>query len=769
MTSILDQLDPLGLGEDSRGERCVGRIARTKDPLTGKTVKTSVLHSTLSQSGERDVEGLQEAYFTLGLYKEGAIHPGGGRKAENAVACQEIVFDADLKDYLGRPDHEIWALAQDEIDGYIQSLVQDAQDVFQRAGVPIHRVVYTGYGIAAYVRIAEEDQERLSDISAVHKALISRINTLFGSVLVDPAVSDPSTRFTRIPGSLNAKGAEPRRVRVISSSPGVAELGGFNVEVGHDSCPVLSRTETRTLELSEEQLDDIVLALARGYAEGNRNAVSLGVPAWLAKSGVSCEQAYTIVERVAADDEELDNRLDAVRRTYQRWESGLSVSGYQALLRWLPSSVRDVIATHLDPFGGVTVTVGGTGRSHPEVLIEPAVEERSTYVAAPGSSYYGWFGEYRNLMTPCTSSADIYHLAASLVYAGATLGKRAHLYQAQRHHPNMMAVLVGETGRAKKDTAAKFAREFFDLQDTARGTLMSPKGYDVLFGLSTSEGLLQWMQKTGPNVVLHTSEFNTLINKARRDSSGDLLLTMTKMWDAPEQLDLPTRKDPLSVRDPFFSLLGTVTPHILQRDMKVEDIESGFANRVLWVFGEGKGYIASPPEPDSYEKKRLMAEFLNATEAAIDENHGIFKRDAHAEDLWADWAEYVFDRSYNNDDERFMAERLEGNATRIALLFAATDGTSRITDRHLCAAIDFVETCYQNVRIESRMWGANEQAKIEASILAMLRQKPRTYVEIVRQLSRYGSVILRNSITALREMEMLETKPDGMLYATGGV
>lgn len=766
MTSILDSLDPLGLGEDARGDRCVGRIVRSTDS-TGR-VRTEVLHATLGEAAARDVEDLQEAYFTTALYKPGSIQPKWGRKAENAVAVQELMFDADLKDYLGRPADELHALTQDEIDGYVQSLVQDAQDVFQRAGVPVHRIVYTGYGIALYTRLSDEDQTRLSDISTVHKALVARINALFGSVLVDPAVSDPSTRFTRIPGSINAKGTEPRRVRVIASFPGIARLDDFNVDATDDNQdPSYNPRDVVPLDLTDEQLDDIVLALARGYAEGNRNAVSLGVPAWLAKSGVSYDQAVTIIERVAADDEELDNRLDAVRRTYHRYESGQSVSGYQAMLRWLPSSVRDVISTHLDPYGGVTVTVGGTKKK--EVLIDSHThEERTAYLAAPATSFYGWFGAYRDLMAPCTSAADIYHLASSLVYAGATVGKRASLYQAQRHHPNLMAILVGETGRAKKDTAAKFAREFFDLQDTARGTIMSPKGYDVLFGLSTSEGLLQWMQKAGPNVVLHTSEFNTLINKARRESSGDLLLTMTKMWDAPEQLDLPTRKDPLSVRDPFFSLLGTVTPHILQRDMKVEDIESGFANRVLWVFGEGKGYIASPPEPDPYEKKRLMAEFLNATEAAIDENHGIFKRDAHAEDLWADWAEEVFSRAYNNDDERFMAERLEGNATRIALLFAATDGTSRISSHHLQAAIDFVETCYENVRIESRMWGANEQAKIEASILAMLRQKPRTYSEIVRQLSRYGSVILRNSVTALREMEMVKTDANGFIQLSGG-
>ncbi|MCC7060966.1 MAG: hypothetical protein IT508_12120, partial [Burkholderiaceae bacterium] len=467
---------------------------------------TQVLHATLGEAAARDVEDLQEAYFTTAVYKPGSIQPKGGRKAENAVAVQELMFDADLKDYLGRPQQEIWALTQDEIDGYIQSLVRDAEDVFKVAGVPIHRIVYTGYGIAAYVRLAEEDQSRLADVSTVHKALVARINSLFGSVLVDPAVSDPSTRFTRIPGSINAKGTEPRRVRVIASFPGEAALSDFAVDTESERhLPDAART-TSPLELSNEQLDDIVLALARGYAEGNRNAVSLGVPAWLAKSGVCREQALTIVERVAADDEELANRLGAVNRTYDKWEAGLSVSGYQALLRWLPSSVRDVIATHLDPYGGVSVTVRGTRERHPEVLVDESPEDQRKYVEAPARCYYGWFGAYRDLHAPCTSAADIYHLASSLVYGGATVAKRAHLYQAQRHHPNLMMVLVGETGRAKKDTAAMFARDFFNGQDTARGTLMCPRTYEILNWLSTTEGLIQHMSKTGPNIVVHTSE-----------------------------------------------------------------------------------------------------------------------------------------------------------------------------------------------------------------------------------------------------------------------
>jgi hypothetical protein len=757
MTTIFDSLTPLGLGDDARGDRCIARIARKTDPTTGK-VRSSVLHATLDECGDRDVEQLEDAYFTTALYRKGAINPKGGRTTENAVAIQELMFDADLKDYLGRPAAELHDLPQEEIDGYIASLVKDAQDVFKLAGIPVHRIVYTGYGIALYIRLESADQGRLDFLSHIHKTCVQRINALFGGVLVDPAVSDPATRFTRIPGTYNTKGGEPRHVRVIAEYPGSASLDDFDIDTEPvvTSLPRASSPQT----LSNEALDEIVLALVRCYDEGKRNSIALGIPAMLVKAGVSEEQCLTVVERVAADDEEIDNRLDAVRRTYARYERGLSVAGYRSLVNWLPTSVTDLIKIHLRKYQQeVTVTVGGTKK---EVPIETAASDVSPLRPFPDSCYYGWFGAYRDLMASCTSAADQFHLAASLVYAGATLGKRASIYQAEHHYPNLMAVLVGETGDAKKDTAANLARRFFEGQETAREREMTITPYNILYGLSTTEGLLQDMATAGANVVVHSSEFAILIGKGRRETSGSLLMTLTRLWDAPDQIDLPTRKDPIRVQDPVLSLIGTVTPGQLVREMKPEDIESGFANRLLWVHGVGKGYLEDPPKPDALEKQRLLTEFLDATDHAIQQSPE-FRKDRQAKELWSEWARGIHYAKYQNEDERHMAERIEANAARIAVLFAATDGTPIISLDHLQAAIDFVMTSFNNVRISSALWGANDELQIEAMIMNALRQGPLGYAALRRYCGKFDAVSFKRVFEACREMELLKPDSDGLL------
>lgn len=746
MTTILESLSSLGLGFDERGERCIARIERYTDTTTGKQ-RTRVPHSTLERDGDKDVEGLADAYFTTALYRKGAIQKDKGRTTENCVAIQELVFDADLKDYLNRPAKELWELPQEEIDGHIERLVKDAQDVFERSGISIHRIVYSGYGIALYVRVNRDDQHRCVELEALHRSLTRLANSHFGSVIIDIGSGSPSTRLTRIPGTDNTKGIEPRRVRVIAEYPGTVSLDDFDVELGSIASPP-STAPPQTL--TNSALDDIVFALSRGYGEGNRNAVALGIAGMFFNAGVSREQCLEVIERVAEDDEELDNRLNAVHRTYNKGERDEPVAGYHDLIQWLPVDILSVLKQHLHRVQEVKVTVGGTRKTK-----ESQADHQ--LLAFPDECYYGWFGAYRDLMAPCTSAADAYHLAAALVYAGATAGRRVWLRHARIQYPNLSVVLVGETGKAKKDTAADFAQEFFDEQETARGTVISMTPYRTLFGLSTAEGLLQDMEKSGANVVVHTSEFNLLMKKGRSESSGTLLPTLTKLWDGLSYIDLPTRKDPIRVTKPVFSLLGTTTPHTLVRDMRVEDIESGFANRLLWVFGEGKDYIPRPPAPDAVERRRLLAEFLNALDTA-EQHSPEFSLDKAAQSLWDDWG-YALDATINayiNPDDRNMAQRIEANVARISTLFAATEGTPVISLAALEAAIAFVTTSFENIRYQSRMWGATNDAQIESRMLQIVRKSDVTPTMLTLEVApREGTIMVKRIYDSMIAMGRL--------------
>jgi hypothetical protein len=747
--------------DDEQGERALVSIRPGR--------KQKPLHTTVSAVAERKIMARidRNQYVTLAKYAPGTIHAGGGRTSENAVSCDMFPFDADLKDYFQVSHEYLQGLSHEELDHMTHALLLAVQEGFARAGIPIHRIDATGYGVAGYSYIHPDDQRRVADIRDIHKRLVERINSEAGGRLVDPAVSDPLARFMRLVGSQNHKGPEPRRVYTLWEAPdttGPARLDAYPVE----STPV-RRAPTRPVaekRLSEETIDEIVLGLSQDYTPGSRNAIAFGLPAMLYKAGVPRDQAHTIVERVGADDEELDNRTDAVDRTYDHGEAGHSVTGYRYLVNFLSPRVQDILGRKLNRFRQAVII----SAIEEEAPLPGADGFTQVYDPPPANCFYGLAGEYRNLIAPCTSGPDAFHLASWLTYAGATIGRKAHVWHAGENFPMLYTVLIGETGDAHKDTCADFAAKFWRLQERSIGTVVKPVPYRTLSALSTWEGLLSELNDNG-RVVVHTREFNQLLDKAGREVGAGLRPGLTRLWDGVDAEHLPTRKDPIQVTNPWVSLLSTVTPHILSTRVGSDDIHSGFANRILWVFGSGKGRLPRPPRPDEFEQRRLITETMAAISSACRGSTASkeFTLAPDANVRFDDWDEALYEqRKGLNPDDKHLSQRLQPLALRIALIFAATDGTPVIAEDHLDAAITFVEWQFEAVRKEARLWGGNDDARLNAAIKDLLRPKPLLRKEIAEALPRWGTFALMRSINAMLDIDvLLEDAKTGELRLNG--
>jgi hypothetical protein len=745
MTTVAEAICQLGLApDDEYGERALAIIKPGQKPI----------HSTVTKQANKPLEAFDSnTYFTPARFKPGSVTVNGGRTTENAVSLDLIMFDADLKDYLGIDKETLHAMPHPELDAYVNSLSRDLQETFNRCGIPVHHIDCTGYGLAVYVRIAAEDQTRVEEAAHINKELIGRINRTWGGTLVDPAVSDPASRLMRLVGTQNVKGAVPRPVRTLIEFSGEAYLDDFKVV---PKPPTQPRRDVEPRVLSDDVLHDIVMALQNEYVDGQRNVIALGAPALFAKAGVSREQALEVVEQLAADDEELESRLHAVERTYDKWERGQSVSGYRVLLNTLSPSLNDFIDERLR-----RVKI-----EFPEEL-EELEEEQRAYLPPPSECFYGAAGAYCDLVSPCTAAAAQYHLISYLTYLGSTVGRRAHIHHVRRHYPILMSVLVGYTGSSYKDTAADLARDFFELQAELRPNEITPLPYNVVSDLSTAEGLIQYLATNGAQAVIHTSEFAILLGKARREMGNGVLPLVTRLWDGVNHIDLPTKTNPLLVEQPTVNLIGTITPQVLADKTQDDDVTSGFSNRVLWIYGSGKGRISMPPKPDYSGQRNLLDEILGAIDASCGESQE-FSLSPHAARRFEEWDKELWARKYIDDNERHLSERLEGNALRIALLHAIGDGDPLISENQLNAAIKFVEWQFDLVRTESRMWGANDEAKLGNTILELLRRKPMGRAELYKRLQRWGPSTLHRSLEALYKMEMLTTDTQMTLHATGG-
>ncbi len=750
----------LGLSaDDAEAQRVLVSI---QDNPGGKPI---VITNTLTKLANRPLSQYDDKalFYTQARFDPSQITRYGGRTKENARSCDAFVFDADLKDYLGKTHEELQRYEHHELDEFIQLLMEECHEyVVNRCGIAINRVDSTGYGCALSGFIHESDRGRVSDIAEIHKHLVERINAEYGGHLVDPGVNDVLTRIMRLPGSQNHKGRAPRPCYTLWSSDGSTHLDAYprSVAPAPRRAPHKRVAEKR---LDASTVEEIVAVVSGAYEPGLRNAVSLGLSAMLFKAGVPRDQGREIIAAIACEDEELENRLSAFERTYDNGEAGRPISGYRRLANHLPEPVRDMLDRKLNRFRQATLTAAMLRERPPE-------ETAPRYDGPPAACYYGLSGEYRNLVAPCTSGADQYHLAAWLNFAGITIGRRAWVHHAGVQYPILYTVLVGETGDTKKDTCVDMARRHFALQERMVGSVGTVVPYGVLENLSTWEGLLAHMHNEQRNrIMVRTREFDLFLGKAARETGNGLLPGITGLWDGKETEDLPTRKDPLKISCPWVSLISTVTPYILASKMDPGMIHSGFANRVLWVFGTGKGHIADPPEVDRTGSQLILSEFLANTGRVTSPAQGgtRFTRDPHAQAMWAEWSRKIHDANIHlNPDDRELSQRMEPQVARISLIHALSDGASSISELHLDAAIQFVEWSVVSACQEARLWGSGDEAKLMQAILQLLAVKPMSRNEIITALPRWGPSFLEKTVRGMLSMDRVIEDPSTSIIRT---
>jgi hypothetical protein len=344
--------------------------------------------------------------------------------------------------------------------------------------------------------------------------------------------------------------------------------------------------------------------------------------------------------------------------------------------------------------------------------------------ALPEEALYGWFGRYVALMTPTTEACPAFHLATALCFAGAYLGRSVRTYQGTPLHPNLYTILVGSTGKSRKDTAMDRGAWFFG--QSHDGEPFLPPWFS-LAGLASGEGLIDHLIDN-PHTLVRISEFSETVRKASRAATNTLMTTLTNVWDG-RRVSRPKAGSSVSVDEPFLSLLGGIPPETLADDMSTADIASGFANRALWVFGtQADEPLDDPPMPNVAESAWLYRQLREAMDAYAPGT--VLHKDAPAKTLWRSWYRRQWDVVYETSTDAMLAQRMASNIHKIALIYACSEAAPALTEAHLTAATAFVEWGFDNARIHARKWGWGEEAMIGHAILDVLSCGPVSRREI---------------------------------------
>lgn len=700
----------------------LGIVGDDGDLIVVRITAKGAQHYTLAEVADKALE--RDTYLATGTYGHGTVTRHGGRTAANLLRINELPFDADLSDSTGIPKDELWRMPDDALWPLVDGLQAEVERAFAAIGLTLHRIDYTGYGLAGYLRLPLHKPDAIPAIQALHAQIVRRVNAIARVKLCDPQVTDAGTRIMRVPGCLNTKGAIPRRTRTLVQRDGMVDEAQLRAAAGATSDMPARIVPTTGTALDEDTVRQLIDAVAPHWTLGHKHHLALALAGLLAKAGVPEEQTLGIVQTLSAADDKPWDRAKAVHTTYEKVRAGQTVTGFYGLQNVLPvelvawldaigEKVRKATATELLTHG---MRVGESAHKTAEADKDDGYAAQ--FPEIPAACYFELFGDYRDVMAPTSEAPDNFHLGSALTLLGAMIGRRVRAeYASDPLFANLYTVLIGASGSSRKDTAMRRA---MGLPFGAEGTRILVPAFRVHRDISSAEGLVSILKDT-PNTLLYLSELSIVQKNAARKGTSTIFDRMIEAWDAPPVLQNLNKMTPQTAENPYLSILAATQPKRLADQMTAEDMHSGFANRWLYVIGAGKTPMARPPTVDKAIAFGIYREWFDAIHA-YPEGH-VLTFDASGNDRWDDWYYRNAGLSGRDEDEDAMRIRHPTIAQKLALIYAVSEGAKSIGDRHLEPAIALVDWMWSVVRELMKGWGVGIDLQIELAIERCLKRE----------------------------------------------
>jgi hypothetical protein len=457
--------------------------------------------------------------------------------------------------------------------------------------------------------------------------------------------------------------------------------------------------------LTAAQQRAIVRALAPHWREGQRHRLALALAGALAHAGAREGEAVAVVEAVCAKagDDEAADRLAAVRTTFARVAAGETTSGWPALAELIGDAAVDALRRALDLWGGQPPRAGTAAAAEADDaddLVVVPTPRRQPPALADGA-LHGPLGEIVRAVAPYTEAAPaalFAYLAAFLgADAAAAIGREPFRELYDLYTPRGYFLLVGPSGRGRKDTAANLIR-----------TLLEEAGIAPLIvaGANSAEALIRDLHRLAPEeepprplfprrvaraAVVRETEFGRLLTLTQRQ--GETLSAVLRAGFDSTTLRTSRADGAVDIQDVHLALVGHVPTEELQRLNLREHLASGLLNRHLPIWTE-RPHVLAAPTPVPVEIRLRAREVLQGIYqylAAVRRGEApVPERDAAARALWGEW----YPRWSTTQRAPALAqatERVPTYASRLATLFALADRSATVTAEHLAAGILWAE------------------------------------------------------------------------------
>jgi hypothetical protein len=351
-------------------------------------------------------------------------------------------------------------------------------------------------------------------------------------------------------------------------------------------------------------------------------------------------------------------------------------------------------------------------------------------------AFYGVLGEYVRLIEPHTEADPAAILVAGLVAFGNACGNGPnYVVEADRHHTNLFAVCVGESGHGRKGVSLNRALALFPEEFVKN---------NISQGLSSGEGLIfavrdqttkynakdEVLEIIDPGVsdkrlLVTETEYAQTLKVLKRE--GNTLSPILRVAFDGGVLRAMT-KNQTKATDPHVSIVAHVTRQELKKCLGESEYFNGFANRFLWAITRRTKLISE--NGDCVDISPFQQRVANALSQAMTVT--TMKRSEEARALWRDL--YV---KLNGDRSGMFGactSRAAPITLRLSMIYALADGVDVIEVKHLQAAHAVWRYCEASARL---IFGEEQADALTSEVHRLICARPGlTKTDLINALNR---------------------------------
>ena len=330
---------------------------------------------------------------------------------------------------------------------------------------------------------------------------------------------------------------------------------------------------------------------------------------------------------------------------------------------------------------------------------------------------HGILGEVVVALRPHTEACDASLLVSLAVAVGNYIGRSPHvMVESDRHGCALFAVLVGQSARARKGTAAGRIQALMHRVDAEN--LWFDHG--IASGFGSGEGVIAALandSRVDHRLFVDERELSTLLTVASRDGSI-LSAVIRNAWDG-QPLRRRVKAETTLATDYHLSAVGHITREELERLLTSTEQSNGFGNRFMWVHSYRARRLPHGGGLEESTLEQLGHRLAGAIKVA--ERVDRVTMTEAARDRWEKIYDDIADALLPGISAA-LTNRAEAYVLRLSLLYAVLDGSRQIDVGHLDAGWALWRYCEDSVM---HIWGdATGDRDVDRLVTAVRRSMP---------------------------------------------